>query len=693
MLLPIIQEEMIIQNIDSIPSISIIIPTHNRADCIGETIQSVLDQTYTDWELIVVDAGSTDRTAQVVARFDDKRVIYIYQENCREASISRNVGFAHARGEYVSFLDSDDRMLPHNLETLVNLLNQRPEIGIAYGWYYWINQNGRPNTHRGPKLSGQQATQPWPDILVTPCGTTLEGQILSQLVLEDTILTGTALIRRSCVEAIEGFDAGIQYLEHWDFYLRLARAGYAYACARDAVALICLHSVNQRENKDEVLAERRLILDRLFNDPTLETALSSNMRSQAYYNTYALFAIDYYALGQFKQGTICLNRAMEYAPLSPDDLAKMAELISAQALASEKIPFKFTESLLEEIVSVASARQLRRKVLGRVSAGLAFRHYQSGESHQVWRHVLTAIKHDPAMLRNRGLVRIGLEGAFGSGIVNWIRSHKSPGRNELIEALTNAPILFISPHFDDVVLSCGGTLAHLARRQAEITLVTVFTTDADNQVQLSPLARKIHRAWGGYKNPFEIRCQEDKATAEHLKIKYCWLNFQDVIYRYPTLVDTSEIFLVEFKPKLDPCFEPVCNALRKVIQAYPNAVVFAPLGLGYHRDHLLVHHALEVIKETNPAVKAWYYYEDYPYAATANLKGRLAELDKKLKPINIDIIDTFEERVNLIMMHKSQLSSLFGDPGAVRQAVRDYATRVGTQKKPQERFWSVNPIV
>jgi glycosyltransferase involved in cell wall biosynthesis len=188
------------------PRVSVIIPTYNRAGFIGEAIQSVLDQTCTDWELIVVDDGSTDETAQVVAQFGE-RVTYVYQDNAG-VSAARNAGLATARGELVSFLDSDDRMLPHNLETLVVLLDAQPKVSVAYGRYYWMNENGQP--------------------IGDPDGPTLEGQILPQLVLEETMFIGTALIRRGCVEAIGGFDETVQFQEHWDFYLRLSKPDGAH---------------------------------------------------------------------------------------------------------------------------------------------------------------------------------------------------------------------------------------------------------------------------------------------------------------------------------------------------------------------------------------------------------------------------------------------------------------------------------
>ena len=96
---------------------SIIIPTYNRAAFLPKAIESVLSQTYTDWELIIVDDGSTDNTLELVSRYSDSRIIYFYQQNA-ERSAARNNGIAHAKGDFVCFMDSDNVMLPNRLQLL-----------------------------------------------------------------------------------------------------------------------------------------------------------------------------------------------------------------------------------------------------------------------------------------------------------------------------------------------------------------------------------------------------------------------------------------------------------------------------------------------------------------------------------------------------------------------------------------------
>lgn len=100
----------------SIVKVSVIIPTYNYGRFLGEAIQSVLDQTFTDFELIVVDDGSTDNTKEVVSSFKDSRIKYIFQENCG-VSAAQNTGIRASTGEYIAILGSDDKWFPENLET------------------------------------------------------------------------------------------------------------------------------------------------------------------------------------------------------------------------------------------------------------------------------------------------------------------------------------------------------------------------------------------------------------------------------------------------------------------------------------------------------------------------------------------------------------------------------------------------
>jgi len=108
------------------PYFSIIIPTYNRANMLSKAIESVIDQSFSDWELIIIDDGSTDGTKQVVENFKQDRIKYIYQTN-QERSAARNNGISNAGGKYICFLDSDDYYLPQRLELLYGEIFKQKE--------------------------------------------------------------------------------------------------------------------------------------------------------------------------------------------------------------------------------------------------------------------------------------------------------------------------------------------------------------------------------------------------------------------------------------------------------------------------------------------------------------------------------------------------------------------------------------
>lgn len=124
------------------PFFTIIIPTYNRAHVIDQTIQSVLDQTYTDWELIVVDDGSTDDTAIQMAKYNDPRILY-YQKQHAERSAARNYGMAQASGSYICFLDSDDEYLPNFLSLHYEAILANPSYKVFRVGTYLVKMNER----------------------------------------------------------------------------------------------------------------------------------------------------------------------------------------------------------------------------------------------------------------------------------------------------------------------------------------------------------------------------------------------------------------------------------------------------------------------------------------------------------------------------------------------------------------------
>ena len=124
------------------PKVSVIIPTYNREEFITETIKSVLNQTYKDFEIIVVDDGSTDNTKQKLEPFKSK--IKLIEQKNSERAVARNNGVKSSSGEYIAFLDSDDLWIKNKLENQVNFLDEKKDFILTYGQSFRINEHGKP---------------------------------------------------------------------------------------------------------------------------------------------------------------------------------------------------------------------------------------------------------------------------------------------------------------------------------------------------------------------------------------------------------------------------------------------------------------------------------------------------------------------------------------------------------------------
>jgi len=186
------------------PLVSAIVPVFNAERYVREALDSVLGQTYPALEVVVVDDGSTDRTAEIVRAYGD-RVRFLQQANKGPAA-ARNLGLANARGRYIGFLDADDQWLPDKVERQVGLLEANPDLGACYGALVYFNEQGEiaSLTHQAvPTPSG------WifEDILTHP----------------GFIGIDTLMIRRDCLDRVGPFNEDLRTAEDTNLTLRLAR--------------------------------------------------------------------------------------------------------------------------------------------------------------------------------------------------------------------------------------------------------------------------------------------------------------------------------------------------------------------------------------------------------------------------------------------------------------------------------------
>lgn len=206
------------------PSVSVIIPTYNRAATLPRAIDSVIAQTVDSWKIIVVDDGSTDNTRAVIEKYQHKlgeQLLYISQAN-RGASAARNVGIDAADSAYVAFLDSDDEYLPNKLARQFALFEARPDLGLVYCDYAFVDLDGvRHASAFDEKLLLARAV---PSKELSPGLRVCDARLFETLLRGYFIATITGMVKRDVLGTQIRFDQRVNYAEEWLFYLRVAKA-------------------------------------------------------------------------------------------------------------------------------------------------------------------------------------------------------------------------------------------------------------------------------------------------------------------------------------------------------------------------------------------------------------------------------------------------------------------------------------
>ena len=184
------------------PTVTVIIPTCNRADKIFSSVQSVLNQTFDNFELIVVDDASSDNTKQIVNIFSDQRIRYICHSRNKGGSAARNTGIKESQGEFIAFLDDDDEWYPDHLQVTVDTLNK---LDSSWGVVY----TGKL------EITSKKSKKIYPNAL-------WEGLIQNNLLVYGSIGTPSILVRRLCFEHIGLFDEDFPRHQDWEMHIRIA---------------------------------------------------------------------------------------------------------------------------------------------------------------------------------------------------------------------------------------------------------------------------------------------------------------------------------------------------------------------------------------------------------------------------------------------------------------------------------------
>jgi glycosyltransferase involved in cell wall biosynthesis len=253
------------------PKVSVIIPAYNAMRYLPKTLDSVLQQTFVDFEVLIINDGSSDTIIEWGAKITDTRVQLITQSN-QGVSAARNTGIALAQGEYIAFLDADDLWEYTHLDKQVSYLNNHYEIGVVYTWTQLIDESDRVTG----RIFASHA----------------EGMIWQELLENDVISTGSsAMVRRYCLENIGGFDTELAHAEDLELWLRIARQ-YPIGVIKEPLTMYRQHPHNTTKNREKMLHGLRMVFEKAFATVPIEILHQRNRAYASLFLGFAWLAID-----------------------------------------------------------------------------------------------------------------------------------------------------------------------------------------------------------------------------------------------------------------------------------------------------------------------------------------------------------------------------------------------------------------
>jgi len=245
------------------PLVSVVIATYNSGPYLREAVGSVLRQSVSDLELLVVDDGSTDGTRELVEQIHDARLTYIWQENAGQTA-AKNHGVARARGDFIGFCDGDDYWYANKLELQLPLFERSPAVGVVYSAADEIDEHGQS---LGRAMVAAH-----------------RGVVTSELFLRNFVPFGTAVIRRQCVERLGAFDSALRMGIDWDLWLRVS-AHYEFDFVAQATYAYRIWSGQMSKNWRGRYSSAFRIMEKFVTEHP--DAISANLRRKAYADTYA----------------------------------------------------------------------------------------------------------------------------------------------------------------------------------------------------------------------------------------------------------------------------------------------------------------------------------------------------------------------------------------------------------------------
>lgn len=400
------------------PLVSVLIPTFNRCKLVQETIDSVLAQTFKNFELIVIDDGSEDGTNETLNTRYGEKIVYIWQENQGEA-VAFNRGISLARGRYIATLGSDDLWSAEKLDRQVPVLENHPDVAVVFCQAWLIDGNGQ-------KISEQ------------PLGANLRSAdfTIENLLVRNTIPAGgsTCLIRRSVFEQVGGFTLDIDYGDDWDLWLRLAANSKMEFIAEPLVSYR-RHAQTQSfspniKRVDDALADHLLLLGRVRNN--LPDKIPEHLYQTSIAYQYFKASMSSYLLADVDKGKQRLKNAIELDSdrwmdidyfLHQVVVFATSYAIDESGKVSSAMCLNFGNVLCSNLPDLLASDKLIRPLKGIIRIQAGFLEYQAGNVRRAARYILQGLAFAPRLVSFAALA-ILVEPIVGREVVDSLRAFR-----------------------------------------------------------------------------------------------------------------------------------------------------------------------------------------------------------------------------------------------------------------------------
>jgi glycosyltransferase involved in cell wall biosynthesis len=404
---------------ENFPRVSVIIPAYNQGRFLKDAVQSVLDQTYQDYEIIVIDDGSTDNTREIAAQFGS-RIRYCFQENLGLGG-ARNTGISLAHGNYLALLDSDDTWLPGYLEKMMALAAANPEAAVLYCGIRCMDADG----NEVPQI--------------------LHAKIVADAELYQTLVSGNFLIPssivllRSAVVEAGMFDRDtttIHGCEDWDLWLRLAKQ-YRFVGTTECLMRYRIHGSSLSADPDKMQSAVRAVIEKHFGSDNEPWEKCPKIKRIAYGGVFRYYVFtSILRKNDWKNSAKYLASALLADPeISTDldffyDLAMGAQPLGFRGTSTKLEIEKNAAALLEMLEDVYRSPSMpvrnngKRKVFGTAFFGLGVVAYNSNHRPAARRYLLGAIFYRPELIANRLVLGDLIKSCLGHRLVEFLKQRR-----------------------------------------------------------------------------------------------------------------------------------------------------------------------------------------------------------------------------------------------------------------------------